>query len=1190
MTSKAPDCPPKQTLINFLLGKLDANQLEICEQHLNECQPCGDTIRNLEVNDTLVELAGQAALEPRAGTSAENPDELIVKMLIDKISQMSATQPGRSQALVMSSSGRVDEVSRFLSEGKTSDGLGRLGHYEIQEVLGVGATSVVFRAWDEQLHRQVALKVLLPSLGEDARKRFLAEARAAAAIDHENVITIYQVATEGELAFMAQQWLPGETLETRLASNPQLDVDQIRDIARQVADGLAAAHAKNLIHRDIKPANIWIESERNRAIILDFGLVRVADDEPQVTETGMIAGTPTYMSPEQARGREIDSRSDLFSLGCVLYRLCTGRIAFEAPNTLATLQSIQKDEPQPPAEINSSVPDELSDLVMALLSKDPMDRPQRAKQVAEWIVDPAAMKRELAQQVPELESKIDKPRSHVKWWLRGAATVALLAVALFAFSGPQIVRIVTNQGVLVIESNDPDIEIEVLQGGEVIKAIDKQTGQEIEIAAGEYTLRPKGDANVYKLSPDKLTMSRGGKLIVTVTKTRSDSSDNDVSGTNASSEEIKRGLALIEKYNRQIKQLEIEREKAESTQDLNANRTAAESIVDLRKQLVSTAIDLRESGALPANKVEEFKQALAADNRHLEWLEVPESKFTIPELEERLNIFEETYQLHKAQFDAGLIHQLPILHSQVKWLQADLDLTLAKGEYALAAKLYANIVQTHQMIVDTTQKQVRSGNVELIKLPDVKLALSTAKSNQARFLRLHPELADSSKADARSAEESLTYENRTFEQWLKMLETERSTPRLQTAFTALQALASEANQSRIAAEILKSMRVFGEDTLGGSPAGELRQKAWQILGQLPADVVTKAVLDEIAVANPKSGGFLIFFPLQKPALEAAAKEKRDALVDGLIRRFDDENVEWSARLLASLASRFKWQSSEIISALQLALKNIQSDQALLGVSLYLAKTAPETDGLENKLLGLLDLQQYGGVTRIPHHAHWVFQGLKEMGPEHITEKSVDKLIELLSNKKVWPPRLGDGSVQPGWGNPQLDAIKALGSFGAKAKPSVDVLNVLEEEGKAANAAVVNILAPQHARQDLHTMQGRWNLVDPQSGIYASVEGFELRIVSDYFGRGRQIIERAQLEFGEQPGHVKLNRLELILKKMVGEIKEEDYKFFPSSVMNGIYKLEGKRLMICFNPKLSGDAPKTFEAGDSARLLVFERDN
>lgn len=505
-------CPPKQTLIDFLLGKLEPVLVADCEKHLNDCQPCGDTIRSLDCSDTFVNLATEAPLS--ADGDGSDSEQVVVKMLIDKLEGIGPTRSAETH-FRPSTSFRSDDVVSQLKPGTSEDSIGRVAHYEIHGILGHGATSVVFLARDEQLQRDVALKVLRPSLGDEARARFLAEARAAAALNHEHTTTIYEVGNEDHLAYMAQQWLPGETLESRLNQKPELRVDEIKTIATQVAEGLAAAHAKNLIHRDIKPANIWIESERNRAIILDFGLVRVADDTPQMTETGMIAGTPDFMSPEQARGQEVGARSDLFSLGCVMYRLLSGRLPFQASNTLATLQSILNDEPAPVSHLNANVPAELSRLTMMLLSKDASLRPGTANQVATAFKNPTVM-RELLDTHTQFSKRLPSKASTLRPWRLGAIA-AFVAIAAMIVGGPQIVRVMTNQGVLEIESDDPNIEIEVLKGGKVTHVIDRATGQRLVIDAGNYEIKPRSGAS-FELSHQNVLMKRGGRVVVTVTK------------------------------------------------------------------------------------------------------------------------------------------------------------------------------------------------------------------------------------------------------------------------------------------------------------------------------------------------------------------------------------------------------------------------------------------------------------------------------------------------------------------------------------------------------------------------------------------------------------------------------------------------------------------------------------------------
>src|SRR5262245_41977453 len=213
-----------------------------------------------------------------------------------------------------------DEPLAFLAPPTRSDAIGRIGHYEVLQVLGRGGFGIGFRAFDEMLQRVVALKVMAPQLAatSPARKRFLREARSSAQVRHENVVQVYEVA-EQPLPYLAMEFIPGETLQQRLDRTGPLEVTEVIQIGLQVAEGLASAHAQGLIHRDIKPANILIEAgPRRRVKISDFGLARAADDA-SVSQSGIVAGTPMYMAPEQARGESLDHRADLFSLGSVLY-------------------------------------------------------------------------------------------------------------------------------------------------------------------------------------------------------------------------------------------------------------------------------------------------------------------------------------------------------------------------------------------------------------------------------------------------------------------------------------------------------------------------------------------------------------------------------------------------------------------------------------------------------------------------------------------------------------------------------------------------------------------------------------------------------------------------------------------------------------------------------------------------------
>ena len=281
--------------------------------------------------------------------------------------------------------GDSPEPFPFLGPPQAPHEIGRLGSYGVLKLLGAGGMGLVFSAEDRQLQRRVALKVMKPHLAAEprARQRFLREARAAAAVEHDHVIAIYQVGEERGVPYLAMPHLQGETLHARLQRECRLPVAEIVRIAREVADGLAAAHERGLIHRDIKPANLWLEAARQRVKILDFGLARAVGDQTRLTLSGAVVGTPWFMSPEQARGEEVDPRSDLFSLGCVVYQMCTAEPPFQGTDVLSVLSALALHQPPSPAEAAPDTPQSVSSLVMRLLMKEAGERPGSARMVVD---------------------------------------------------------------------------------------------------------------------------------------------------------------------------------------------------------------------------------------------------------------------------------------------------------------------------------------------------------------------------------------------------------------------------------------------------------------------------------------------------------------------------------------------------------------------------------------------------------------------------------------------------------------------------------------------------------------------------------------------------------------------------------------------------------------------------------------
>jgi len=278
------------------------------------------------------------------------------------------------------------ESLEFLAHSDTPGRLGLLAHYEILEILGRGGMGIVLRGVDVKLNRVVAIKVLAPQLAANAlaRQRFQREAQAAAAVSHDHVVAIHAVDEWNGLPYLAMECVSGLSLQQKLDTGGPLQLAQILRIGMQIASGLAAAHAQGLVHRDIKPANILLENAVERVKITDFGLARSIDDV-RITQAGAVHGTPQYMSPEQAQGERVDQRSDLFSLGSVLYAMCTGRPPFRGETGLAVLKRVCDDTPRPIREVNPDIPEALAQIVNKLLAKNPDARFQRAGEVAELL-------------------------------------------------------------------------------------------------------------------------------------------------------------------------------------------------------------------------------------------------------------------------------------------------------------------------------------------------------------------------------------------------------------------------------------------------------------------------------------------------------------------------------------------------------------------------------------------------------------------------------------------------------------------------------------------------------------------------------------------------------------------------------------------------------------------------------------
>ncbi|HEV3122184.1 MAG TPA: tetratricopeptide repeat protein [Isosphaeraceae bacterium] len=420
--STRPPCLETKRLGALLEGTLTLDEETLLIAHLDSCATCRDEL------DQQVAASGlPAGMKPRQG-GATSQHETELRRVIDTLQRHpdASSEPTSSIAPVVqdhaepqatlpctnredqtqedresgpdpitaertpvlpSAANQLTSAERhFLEPSDDPQSLGRFGAYEVLGLVGRGGMGIVYKAYDASLKRVVAVKVLAPALASEAlaRRRFIREAQAAAAICHPNVVNIHAVDEVRGLPYLVMQFVSGQSLQEKLERFGPIGVTEILRIGIQIAAGLGAAHAQGLVHRDIKPSNILLENGVERIKITDFGLAR-AVGESTLTDAGTVAGTPAYMSPEQARGDPVDERTDLFSLGSVLYAMATGRAPFRAEKPMAVLRKVIDDEPRPIPSRNPEVPDWLVATIAKLMAKNPRERFASAAELAEFL-------------------------------------------------------------------------------------------------------------------------------------------------------------------------------------------------------------------------------------------------------------------------------------------------------------------------------------------------------------------------------------------------------------------------------------------------------------------------------------------------------------------------------------------------------------------------------------------------------------------------------------------------------------------------------------------------------------------------------------------------------------------------------------------------------------------------------------
>ncbi len=492
MVARSLTCDTSR-LRSLLEDQLDEEEQGVISQHLESCPTCRKALERMAAESRWWGDARLLASGPPTHTPEASAGETDALAFLEP-----ATEPGQ---------------------------LGKLGPYEVMEVIGRGGMGLVLKAYDRPLGRHVAIKVLAPELATSAsaRRRFAREAQAAAAISHDHIVAIYAVDTTlSGLPFLVMPFVSGRSLQDRLEAMGPLKLREILRIGRQAASGLAAAHAVGLVHRDIKPANILLENCVERVKVTDFGLARAADDA-SLTQSGVIAGTPQYMAPEQARGESIDHRADLFSLGSVLYTLCTGRSPFRAETTMGVLRRVCEDRPRPIREISPEIPDWFQAIVAKLLAKAPADRFQSAAEVAELFERCLAYLEQPGRQPPFPVHRPSGMRLPSKPLFMAAAALLVAFVGLGAAeaSGASnlvefvatVLRIKTPEGTLVVKLDDPEVKVRV-DGEEVVFTGAGPQEIRLKLRAGDHWVeKTKGT----RVGRELVSIRRGDKQTVLAT-------------------------------------------------------------------------------------------------------------------------------------------------------------------------------------------------------------------------------------------------------------------------------------------------------------------------------------------------------------------------------------------------------------------------------------------------------------------------------------------------------------------------------------------------------------------------------------------------------------------------------------------------------------------------------------------------
>jgi WD40 repeat protein len=444
----ADQCPSPADLDDFLQGRAAPD----LDRHVAGCESCAARAAGLRADDALVIAVRRSAAGDTPVPELTEELATVFRRLLPATVGLTVTWDGRPPKLDAGAAGE----------------LGRVGPYPVFEVLGAGGMGVVYRGFDPVLERPVAIKVIRPALlaAPGVVERFLAEARAAAKVEHDGIVVVHAVEVHADQPCLVMPLLKGQTLETRLKAGPLAPAEVLR-VGREAAAALAAAHAAGLVHRDIKPGNLWLEAPTGRVRVLDFGLAVAAGGGGGPG----FAGTPGYMAPEQVRGRSVDHRADLFSLGCVLYRMVAGVGPFDAETASGTLiRTLTRPPAAPPAD------PALAGLIDRLLARSPADRPESAAAVAD----------ELA--VLEGATAARRRRVVRRRWLAGlVAAAGVGGLAAWFLQDPPTAP---PTAVELTVTTDPDDGPLILTGADGDVRVTGRGDTRVSLLPGSYTVRP----------------------------------------------------------------------------------------------------------------------------------------------------------------------------------------------------------------------------------------------------------------------------------------------------------------------------------------------------------------------------------------------------------------------------------------------------------------------------------------------------------------------------------------------------------------------------------------------------------------------------------------------------------------------------------------------------------------------------